>query len=149
MIVFQQNFISEVVEGWNWLIDCSFQILLQKNFYQNIVSFNFHCLETDNSYLQAHTVSLGFISPWFEFQLWHLAQLVKNPHVMQETPIQFLGWEDPLEKEQATHSGILAWRIPWTTVHGVPKSWTRLSDFHFLPFGNCGNFGKLFNLTDK
>ena len=36
----------------------------------------------------------------------------------------------PLEKEKATHSSILAQRIPWT-VHGVTKSWTRLSDFHF------------------
>ena len=33
---------------------------------------------------------------------------------MQETQVQFLGWEDPLEKEMATHSSILAWRIPWT-----------------------------------
>ena len=41
-------------------------------------------------------------------------QLVKNPPAMQETPVRFLGWEDPLEKEKATHSSILAWRIPWT-----------------------------------
>ena len=40
------------------------------------------------------------------------------------------GWEDPLEKGKATHSSILAWRIPWTTVHGVTKSRTQLSDFH-------------------
>ena len=33
---------------------------------------------------------------------------------MQETLVRFLGWEDPLEKEKATHSSILAWRIPWT-----------------------------------
>ena len=33
---------------------------------------------------------------------------------MQEIQVQFLGWEDPLEKEMATHSSILAWRIPWT-----------------------------------
>ena len=33
---------------------------------------------------------------------------------MQETQVQSLGWEDPLEKEMATHSGILAWEIPWT-----------------------------------
>ena len=32
-----------------------------------------------------------------------------------------LGWEDPLEKGRATHSSILAWRIPWTTVHGIAK----------------------------
>ena len=40
-----------------------------------------------------------------------------------------LGWEDPLEYRDATHSSILAWRIPW--VHGVARSWTRLSNFHF------------------
>ena len=40
--------------------------------------------------------------------------MVKNLSAMQETWVQFLGWEDPLEKEMATHSSILAWRIPWT-----------------------------------
>ena len=43
-----------------------------------------------------------------------IAQLVKNLLVLQETWVQFLGLEDPLEKEMATHSSILAWRIPWT-----------------------------------
>ena len=43
-----------------------------------------------------------------------VAQLVKNPLAMQETCVQSLGWEDSLEKEMATHSSILAWRIPWT-----------------------------------
>ena len=43
-----------------------------------------------------------------------VAQLVKNLPTMQETPIQSLGWEDPLEKGKANHSSILAWRIPWT-----------------------------------
>ena len=42
-----------------------------------------------------------------------IAQLVKNLPAMQETRVQFLGWEDPLEKEMATHSSILAWRISW------------------------------------
>ena len=41
-------------------------------------------------------------------------QLVKNSSAMQETPIRFLGWEDPLEKGKNTHSSIMAWRIPWT-----------------------------------
>ena len=40
------------------------------------------------------------------------AQSVNNLPAMQETQVQFLGWEDPLEKETATHSNILAWRIP-------------------------------------
>ena len=42
-----------------------------------------------------------------------MAQLVKNPPAMQETWVQSLSWEDPLEKGKATHSSILAWRIPW------------------------------------
>ena len=42
-----------------------------------------------------------------------VAQLVKNPPAVQETWVRSLGWEDPLEKRKATHSSILAWRIPW------------------------------------
>ena len=43
-----------------------------------------------------------------------VAQLVKNLPALRETWFRFLGWEDPLEKRIATHSSILAWRIPWT-----------------------------------
>ena len=43
-----------------------------------------------------------------------MAQLVKNPPAMQDMWVQSLGQEDPLEKEMATHSNILAWEIPWT-----------------------------------
>ena len=66
-----------------------------------------------------------------------IAQQVKNPPTMQETQkawVQSLGWEDPLEKEMATHSSILAWEIPWTEETGglqsmgSQKSWTWLSD---------------------
>ena len=46
------------------------------------------------------------------------AQMVKNLPTMQETQVQSLGQEDPLEKEMATHSSILAWRIPWTEEPG-------------------------------
>ena len=60
-----------------------------------------------------------------------VAQLIKNLPAVQEIWVQSLGWEDSLEKGKATHSSILAWRIPWI-VHGVAKSWTLLSDFHFL-----------------
>ena len=59
-----------------------------------------------------------------------VAQLVKNPPAMQETKVSYLGWEDLLEEGKATHSSILAWRIPWT-VHQVAKSQTQLSNFHF------------------
>ena len=74
-------------------------------------------LESDQSYHQASLV----------------AQLVKNPSaIMRETWVQSLGWEDPLEKGKATHSSILAWRIPW----GRKESDTteRLS-LHSLPMG--------------
>ena len=43
-----------------------------------------------------------------------MAQTVKNLPAMRETWVRSLGWEDPLEKGTATHSSILAWRIPWT-----------------------------------
>ena len=47
-----------------------------------------------------------------------VAQTVKNLPVMQETRVQSLGWEDPLEKAMAIHSSVLAWRIPWTEKPG-------------------------------
>ena len=47
-----------------------------------------------------------------------VAQKVKNPPAMQETWVQSLGWEDPLEKGMATHSRILAWRVPQTEKPG-------------------------------
>ena len=51
-----------------------------------------------------------------------MAQTVKNLPVMWETWVQSLGWEDPLEKGMATHSSILAWRIPWTEDPGGLQS---------------------------
>ena len=53
-----------------------------------------------------------------------MAQPAKNLPEMRETWVQFLGWEDLLEKGMANHSRILAWRIPWTeaAVHEVTKS---------------------------
>ena len=51
-----------------------------------------------------------------------VAQSVKNLPAMQETRVQFLGREDPLEKEMATRSSILAWRIPWTEETGGLRS---------------------------
>ena len=60
--------------------------------------------------------------------------MVKNLPAMQEAWVSSPGWEDPLEEGMATHSSILAWRIPmdrrvwWEAVHGVAKSQTQLSD---------------------
>ena len=50
-----------------------------------------------------------------------MTQTVKNFLPMQETQVQSLGWEDPLEEEMATHSSILAWRILWTQEPGRPQ----------------------------
>ena len=60
--------------------------------------------------------------------------VVKNPSAKWETRVQYLGQEDPLEKEMATHSSILVWEIPWTEDPGwlqsigSQKSWTWLSN---------------------
>ena len=74
---------------------------------------------------------------------------VKRLPAMQETRIWSLGQEDPLEKEMATHSSTLAWKIPWTEesckLHRLTKSRTRLSDFNSLHFTfmqtNSSSFG--------
>ena len=72
----------------------------------------------------------------FSFSPSNVAQRVKHLPSMQETWVRSLDGEDPLEKEMATHSSILAWKTPWmekpgglATVHGLTKSWTQLSDF--------------------
>ena len=59
-----------------------------------------------------------------------VAQLVKSPPAMWETWVQSLGWEDPLEKGKATIP--VFWPGEYYTVHGVTKSRTQLSEFHFL-----------------
>ena len=71
-----------------------------------------------------------------------IAQLVKNLPAMQETLVRFLGWEDPLEKGKATHSSILAWRIPRTVQsmglqrvgHDLATFTTTSSDQNYLHY---------------
>ena len=68
------------------------------------------------------------------------AQLIKNPPAMQETPVLFLGWEEPLEKGKATYSSVLAWRIPRTVQSmGLQRVG---HDFHFLTFSTTRLPGK-------
>ena len=57
-----------------------------------------------------------------------VSQMVKNLSAMQETWVQSLGWEDPLEKRMATHSNILAWRIPQAQEPGRLQSMESQSD---------------------
>ena len=65
-----------------------------------------------------------------------VAQMVKHLPAMWETQVRSLGRENPLEKEMATHSSTLVWKIPWMEepggVHGVTESQTRLSNFTFF-----------------
>ena len=66
------------------------------------------------------------MSPYLSFPG---GSVIKNPPAMQESQVRSLGQEDPLEKEMATHSSILAWRTPRTEEPGgVTKSWTQMSD---------------------
>ena len=63
--------------------------------------------------LASHVSCIG---RWVLYQASLVAQRVKKPPAMQETWVQSLCWEDPLEKGKATHASILAWRIPWTVL---------------------------------
>ena len=54
-----------------------------------------------------------------------VAPMVKKLPAVQETQVQSLGWEDPLEKGMAEHSSLLAWRIPWTEEPGGYSPWGR------------------------
>ena len=70
------------------------------------------------------------------YRAFLVAQLVKNPPAMQETLVPFLGQEDPLEKGMATHSSILAWKIPWTEEPG------RLQSMRLQRVGHTKRHGK-------
>ena len=78
------------------------------------------------------------IARWLDFRASLVAQTVKRLPTMWETQVRSLGREDPLEKEMATQSSTLAWKIPWNEEPGrlqsmgVTKSRTRLSDFTSL-----------------
>ena len=59
---------------------------------------------------------------FFQYQASLVAQMVKNVPAVKETQVQTVGWEDPMEKEMAPHSSILAWEIPWTEEPGGLRS---------------------------
>ena len=70
----------------------------------------------------SHETLIFFLLFFIEIWTSLTTQLVKNLSAMQETWVRFLGWEDPLEKEMAIHSSILAWRIPRTEKPGGLQS---------------------------
>ena len=82
------------------------------------------------SFIQEHAPGLFTFHGSYIFKEWRaslVAEIVKNLPAMWETGVRSLGWEALLKEGMATHSSMLAWRIPWTD-HGVTKSWIRLSD---------------------
>ena len=83
--------------------------------------------------------------------------MVKNLPTVQETWVQFLAQEDPLGKEMATHSSILAWRIPWTEEPGglqsmgwerVRHDWATNTDRWSLPLASCVTSGTCLHLSE-
>ena len=76
-------------------------------------------MEIFNNSSAAHKISSSLVQKW----AFLVAQLVKNLPAVQETRVRSLGQEDPLEKEMATHSSSLAWRIPWTEESGCNSPW--------------------------
>ena len=84
----------------------------------------------NNSYIYKNT---------YIYMEFLVAQTVKNLPAMQETRVQSLGQEDPLEKGMATHSSVLSWEIPWTEEPGGlqfvgSQSQTRLTNTHVYPY---------------
>ena len=78
------------------------------------------CLQSFPGLSLSH--SLSYFRASLVAQLVKKKKKKKNPPAMQETLVQFLGWEDPLEEGMATHSSILAWRISWTEEPGGLQS---------------------------
>ena len=103
-------------------------LFVSKAIVKSQMHMNFSFLDVVKGQYQIEYWSLG----WHSFYTRHVllmvhsfpcvAQAIKNLSAMQNIWVQSLGWEDPLEKEMATHSSILAWRIPWTEEPGGLQS---------------------------
>ena len=118
-------------------VNLTFSVLIEIRFWEVI----FKGSQVTNKIAKILLVLWILLPPWAS----PVAQTVKNLPAMQEIEVWSLSWEVPLEKEMATHSSILACRIPWTTEPGRlqsigSQSQTRLRDFHFtLQYLLCSN----------
>ena len=98
------------------------------NEHPGLISFRMDLLDllavqgTLKSLLQHHSSKASILQCSAFFGASMVAQVVKRLPAVQETQVQSLGWEDPLEKEMATHSSTLAWKIPWTEERGRLQS---------------------------
>ena len=103
------------------------------------------------NWMANHFSILALRTPWTVWK--HSGWLVKNPPAMRETWVQSLGWEDPLEKGKATHSCILAWRIPWTSPWGHKgldvTEWLSLSRHSKSSINVCWRKGMNIYFTGK
>ena len=79
-------------------------------------------------YFLALRIFRNYPPPPSDVLVFLVAQTVENLPAMQETWVRSLGWDDPLEKGMATHSSILAWRIPWTEGSGRLQSYRQELD---------------------
>ena len=112
---------------------------------RNLIKLEQHCRKNwwskaDNSFLHTALNSLACVV-WLYLWASQVAQKVKNLPAVQESWVWLLGQEDPLEKEMATHSSILVWRIPWTQEPGglqsigsqrVGQDWSDLARTHAI-----------------
>ena len=105
------------------MVQCCLKSIVQAKIIETQARFLSYSLESEPFYKRK---SQGFLlKACSELDEAHhvigaslVAQMVKNLLAMQETQARCLSWEDPLEKEMATHSSILTWRIPWTEEPG-------------------------------
>ena len=116
-----------------WLLNYSLVFSPYKRELTKRVNLLFLFINKASSFSCSNRYLSAFRDLSTEIQASLLAQMVKNLPAMQETQVQSLDWDDPLEKGMATHSSILAWRIPnrgawWATVRGLMKNLARLSD---------------------
>ena len=119
---FQQN---RHLLVYSLLFDCRIMTIFHIIKYYSKTGFVMYTQYSHGYFFIYLTIPLYFGGTWASL----VVQLVKNPPAMQATPVLFLCWDDPLEKGQASHSRILAQRIPWTgawraIVHEVAKSRT-------------------------
>ena len=105
---------------------------IASSLFPSQVLFLIQLIKSINNNIHIHCdLLIDFILSFINIQPFLYRQyLISIIYAQQETWVRSLGWEDPLEEGMATHSSILAWRIPidrgarWATVHGVTKSWT-------------------------
>ena len=114
----QKGMTEDEIVGWHhWLNGYEFGYVLREiGFPHSSVGKESACNAGDPSSIpwSGRSAEEGIGYPLQYSWASLVAQLVKNPPALWETWVQSLGWEDPLEKGKATHSSILAWRIPWT-----------------------------------